>query len=774
MILALRSKTFTRLLLAALLLGGMSSCNFGEPTVGGGGTGVEGLSGVIVGPTGKPAAGAWVKVYPITPGLLAKSASGLLPIDSVQVDATGAFNLPTIAQGTYTLVATLVQGDSTLTLLLSGIVVADRLELEPDTLRLAGSVTVQFQTNGIPLADADCIIVGTPFFSKLDSAGNCTLAGLPPGNFEITLEIGNSTVGVYGDLEVLSGILTDGGVKVVAGGLLAVPLAPILLAPNQNAMANYADSLFWSAPFMTTSYHLQVTTVTDTSFISPVINDSALTTNRFALSPFAAGGTWSWRVRARNQLGHSPWSPRRTFVIGGVTASGFHFALTPSTVALWRFDESDQVGTIQDVGPNGLHLVPVSTSVPLEPSPAGKAAVFNGTTHKLRTPFDSALTLGPTGKLTIEAHIKLSAYPAESLLGSGSDVVGSYAGLALKIRSDGTFLASVQKENSTGNFEWYGAYSAAGVVPLNRWTTLTISVDQTVSPHQFYGFIDGQPVQLHAVADARPIRIRAEPFMVGHRDNNDNVGFNGRIDEIRISNQLVLGAGHPLTPQLPVKRLTASKDALIWGSALDLSTDGVHSDKNSGAGDHLNVGVYDRSTITRSLFAFSIPAGTSGTAIDSATFSVHVREWHAKHVKPARVTLRVHRLLRSWTEGQGSSDATNRNSATINGVTSKERFYGVQDGTEDWNVKLVGLDGVDAVAAPSATISLRPGDTGRVDIDITALARYWADNPNANHGLIVVGDVPTDDMLTEHYPVFHSREANVPSELKPSLLLYFK
>jgi hypothetical protein len=63
-----------------------------------------------------------------------------------------------------------------------------------------------------------------------------------------------------------------------------------------------------------------------------------------------------------------------------------------------------------------------------------------------------------------------------------------------------------------------------------------------------YGYIDGQPVQLHhPTADTRPWRISTSEFTIG----NSGVDYKplvGKIDEIRVSNSLVLGAGLPVAP----------------------------------------------------------------------------------------------------------------------------------------------------------------------------------------------------------------------------------
>lgn len=229
---------------------------------------------------------------------------------------------------------------------------------------------------------------------------------------------------------------------------------------------------------------------------------------------------------------------------GTSTDDTLHFGLAASTVALWSFNTYNDSNRIPDLGPHGFSLIRTS-AVPLEASPNGSALVLNGTTHKLSAPFDSTLTLAPTGILTFESRIFVSAYPVGK---PSSDITGMYGGLVMRVQPDGSFEATVQKGTSDLDYLWYDAISAPNTVPLNQWVDVAVAVDQTVFPHQFYGYIDGMAVQLHATASSVPIRIYEAPFMVGHNDRDERLAFAGKIDEIRISNTLVLGTGLPLIP----------------------------------------------------------------------------------------------------------------------------------------------------------------------------------------------------------------------------------
>jgi hypothetical protein len=84
---------------------------------------------------------------------------------------------------------------------------------------------------------------------------------------------------------------------------------------------------------------------------------------------------------------------------------------------------------------------------------------------------------------------------------------------------------------------------------MNQWVDIAVAFDQTSG--QAYGYINGTPVQLYSAAGnqstaiADPFHVSTGSFFVGD-DGQDNYPFRGTIDEIRVSNKLVLGTGLPL------------------------------------------------------------------------------------------------------------------------------------------------------------------------------------------------------------------------------------
>lgn len=244
-------------------------------------------------------------------------------------------------------------------------------------------------------------------------------------------------------------------------------------------------------------------------------------------------------------------------------ATGTHFESLPSTVALWTFDayEGDMVRDQK----GSFHLTP-SSAIPLESSPFGSAAVFDGATKRFSVPYNDLLNVGGTGKLTYEARIYMSQYPAASNFKSRTTLVGLYAGIALQILSDGSINLKAQKLAGSTAF-WYDTLTTApGIVPLGRWVDVALAVDTTVLPRQVYAYVDGTPVQLYGTASNNSFRIYSAPFTIGG-DSQDGQSFNGKIDEVRVSNALVLGAGLPILPKTSLP--PASGNGLLAHFAFD-------------------------------------------------------------------------------------------------------------------------------------------------------------------------------------------------------------
>jgi hypothetical protein len=291
--------------LAAFVL--MVSCDMGTPPqANGGGTEVE---GVIVDQHGKPAANIWVRVYPDTSLSLAKGSEANAAFqairDSARTNASGAFRLPNLPSGTYNLVASLRRNDTTMTLFRRSIVVSGNLNLGTDTLRVAGSLTLNVSLQGSSIGGAVCQIPGSPFLTVSDLAGLCTLTGLPPGVYQVSVSVAGLPHGTTAPVTVLSLQVTPAGTLNLEWGSGPVLTPPVLASPANNGEALGSAELIWNAVSAATSYDVQVST--DSLFSTLIVSDTA----RAGLSRHvgvANGTVYRWRVRARNGQSVSNWS----------------------------------------------------------------------------------------------------------------------------------------------------------------------------------------------------------------------------------------------------------------------------------------------------------------------------------------------------------------------------------------------------------------------------------------------------------------------------------
>lgn len=229
--------------------------------------------------------------------------------------------------------------------------------------------------------------------------------------------------------------------------------------------------------------------------------------------------------------------------------SSAQLTLQPSTVALWKF-RSASGGAFPDEGPNKFHLQGAGPGATLAASPEDSALVLDGTHAGLTVAHDPRLNIGKTGKLTFEVKLYLDAYPSTTNHNQNGFVIGMYEGLGMIIRSDGRLQAAGQKGDG-GSWMWYAPITRRDVVPLRKWVTLAVAADQASA--QMYVYVDGTPVQTYsyyveegymppATYSGDLFRSPSGTFKVGNNDG-DHQPLKGRIEAIRVSNALTLGAG---------------------------------------------------------------------------------------------------------------------------------------------------------------------------------------------------------------------------------------
>lgn len=528
-------------LVTALFLG--SGCDFGQPT-GGGGTGVEGLTGTLVDPQGTVATGALVRVYPVGAMGLGnpKSAASqqMAKADSTIVDTTGRFVFHNMVRGVYVLVATWEHGDSTLALHLPNVSVQMTTDLGTQVLQLTGSVILELRAGLTPVVGARCHVPSTPFEVFSDSTGKCTIPEMSPGAFRIEVT-GSGFQTILTDTVVIhSGTVTGLRVQINIEGP-SRPAAPQLHSPAPAGAVSPGDSLRWSAVNGATAYELQITAETDTAFATPLVQQTVSPATAHPVETGTPGASYRWRVRSLNGTEAGEWSSVQTYTLFA-TLPLAHFALTPSTLALWTFDSTDGQGRFSDLSGRGRHLDRPDAAV-LSPSPYGRSVSFN---EGRITTIDSTLMLSGNERLTYEVRLWLDTYPSSALWNQSASVIGQYAGLRLLIDSQGRICAAGQVGDGT-SWLWYAPKTVPNTVPLGQWVDIAVSGVRGTA--ELYAYVNGSPVQLYSdyqgIGQLRALDAESYPFAIGD-DTRDYQPFPGRIDEIRISNDLVLGKGPAL------------------------------------------------------------------------------------------------------------------------------------------------------------------------------------------------------------------------------------
>jgi hypothetical protein len=315
---------------------------------------------------------------------------------------------------------------------------------------------------------------------------------------------------------------------------------------------------------------------------------------------------------------------------------------------------------------------------------------------------------------------------------------------------------------------------ANSVAPLSQWNHIVMTYKS--STHVGRVYVNGTQ-RASATVPSNLVPSTFGKFYLGYRiptSRADRKGatLRGRLDEIKIYGATLTSAQvedlYAATPTLPRIAVVANADVTISSSVPGFSDVNGYSNKNRGKEGGMGPGSYDVNSTSRSLVHFKIPESYTDAKISKAVIRLTNQGWTKKNVTaPYRVDL--HRMLKSWKEGTGSDVVAN--SATVDGATGLERFWGNQDGSEDWSQVLVGLNDIDAASLKASSLTKSPGDMAFWDFDVTELAKSWASDSTQNFGVIMVTDFPASNALVADYPVFNTRDVAVADSLKPLLIL---
>ena len=195
-----------------------------------------------------------------------------------------------------------------------------------------------------------------------------------------------------------------------------------------------------------------------------------------------------------------------------------------NTVGLWHFNEGTST-TAYDASGNSNNGTLTNGPVWNGPTDSqvglGKSSMkFDGVNDYV-TVADNA-TLDPGTAITVEAWINIDAFSGTPSV-VGKRTSGNVGGYLLSPNASGTLFFYIY------DAAWYNA--SGGTLTANRWYHIAGTYDgNTIS-----AYIDG--VQVGSTARTGDIDNTTATLQIGHSENTGDTAFNGKIDEVRISNK---------------------------------------------------------------------------------------------------------------------------------------------------------------------------------------------------------------------------------------------
>jgi RHS repeat-associated protein len=217
------------------------------------------------------------------------------------------------------------------------------------------------------------------------------------------------------------------------------------------------------------------------------------------------------------------------------------------------------------------------------------------------------------------------------------------------------------------------------------------------------------------------------------------------VGDSTVSNQVTAA-----TPAAGTAKLTLQPDADTGKATYvvqDRSTpSGCYDWYNYGAAANLRVGTAANGVRHRPLLAFDLRDIPAGASVSAATMTL----WYPSSSAPTNLTNRqidLHRLTRSWTEGNGT-------------------YPGQCDGSgADWNETQGGVHwgagGGDIDATADASVGPKSHATsnglpGSDSFTVTSLVQEWVNGTAPNHGVLLKlhddNTIPTDSPYFDYYP----------------------
>ncbi|MFH1236391.1 MAG: DUF2330 domain-containing protein [Parcubacteria group bacterium] len=180
-------------------------------------------------------------------------------------------------------------------------------------------------------------------------------------------------------------------------------------------------------------------------------------------------------------------------------------------------------------------------------------------------------------------------------------------------------------------------------------------------------------------------------------------------------------------PTLTVGYLTGSD--IVQTVVLEDIADSIvttYTSNNYGKFDLCDIGRSSSSESHACLIKFDTSSIPKSATIVSAELSLYAQ------TTPSGLVVDAHQLLQDWREGTSSEGSGESNSAAIDGVTARERYYGAP-----WDTEFIGTNGIDASVTSYGTLTTS-GSSGkhamRIDPDLVS---SWIAGNSPNYGVVL-------------------------------------
>lgn len=280
----------------------------------------------------------------------------------------------------------------------------------------------------------------------------------------------------------------------------------------------------------------------------------------------------------------------------------------PHVVALWDFDTLVK-GKLLDRSDYRNDLVP-SGDASLVPSPRGKALSLKGiaSAKGIGSVADSSLWWRRTGMMTYQMRLKVDSSDL------GNTILSAWPVLGVVVYPNGKLLIGGQTIKN-GVAKWFNLFSQIRI-PFDEWIDLTVSCD--MDSRQIYVWLGSTPVPLFVMdgwgADQSLLRgDLLDVYELGTTSRNRGV-VSFELDELRVSDTLVLGKGYAVQPTNRIVTNMATDSSVILG----LTAMGGNIQIDTGM-DEFFVGVDSTDSITgRLVLKPRIPSQLIGKTILTA------------------------------------------------------------------------------------------------------------------------------------------------------------